>query len=210
MSDTHNQACPLVPDGDVLIHAGDATNRGSPWEIVRFVEWFGALPHKHKIFVAGNHEIALEKEEHNGVLVQMIEDAGIRYLRDDHCVIDGNVFWGTPWQPEFCDWAFNLPRGKKLREKWALIPDDTDVLITHGPAFDRLDMTFDNRLVGCHDLRRRVDGLRPKAHVFGHIHHSYGLVELAMPPDGKRMICANVAICDERYESTRPATVIEI
>ena len=84
--------------------------------------------------------------------------------------IDGVKFWGSPWQPAFYDWAFNVPRGRQLAEMWALIPDDTDVLITHTPPYGILDQVENGELVGCEDLREALLRVKPKLHVFGHIH----------------------------------------
>jgi len=134
-----------------------------------------------------------------------ILERGITYLQDSGCEIEGVKFWGSPWQPWFFDWAFNLERGEQLRRKWALIPDDTDVLITHGPPAGILDLCPDGRRVGCGDLRLRVEQIEPMAHIFGHIHHSAGQVE---PLVGRRTRFINAAICDESYLPTNPVQVI--
>jgi hypothetical protein len=111
----------------------------------------------------------------------------IDYLQDEQLTLyfDGpngdhpedNVrIYGSPWQPEFYDWAFNLPRnGEEMKAKWDAIPDNTDILITHGPPYGYLDIPGGQSIrVGCELLRHRVDEIRPKIHVFGHIHGSHG------------------------------------
>ncbi len=109
-------------------------------------------------------------------------------------MIDGVKFYGSPWQPEFYDWAFNLPRGEKLAEKWDSIPNDTDILITHGPAYQMLDWTLNNQLVGCQDLFNRIMTVKPKIHVCGHIHCAYGQKYF------NDVEFLNAAVLNERYQ----------
>ena len=90
-------------------------------------------------------------------------------------IIDGVKFYGSPWQPWFYDWAFNLERGPEIRAKWDLIPEDTDVLITHGPPYGIGDLTFQKDHAGCQDLLKAVERLKPRTHIFGHIHERYGI-----------------------------------
>jgi Icc-related predicted phosphoesterase len=198
ISDTHGFHDRItVPDGDVLIHAGDATERGSIWEVSIFAQWFGALPHRHKIFVAGNHDLLYERRP-------ALANALVPSLHDKQTEIEGLKIYGSSWQPEFYNWAFNLPRGSSLAEKWALIPEDTDILITHGPPFGVLDCCDDGRAVGCDDLLAAVKRIKPKIHVFGHIHHGYGMVEIG----GTKFV--NASVCDESYEPVNAPIVIDI
>lgn len=133
---------------------------------------------------------------------------GIHYLQDEGVTItaplpDGtsqslNVY-GSPWQPEFYDWAFNLPRGAALDEKWAKIPAGTDLLVTHGPPHGILDKAEDGYLCGCEDLRRHVFGrVRPRVHVFGHIHEGYGTEHI------ENMTFVNACTCNLRYRPYNP------
>jgi predicted phosphohydrolase len=163
-----------VPAGDILIHAGDITTfSGELSDLVDFNDYLSTLPHPHKILVAGNHDFCFERDPEGarGVITNAT------YLEDDALTVDGIVCYGSPWQPVFMDWAFNLPRGEPLREKWRMIPDNTDVLITHCPPFGILDRTFDGRHVGCEDLLERVREVNPKVHLFGHIHEARGMVK---------------------------------
>jgi Icc-related predicted phosphoesterase len=107
--------------------------------------------------------------------------------------IDGVKIYGSPWQPEFYNWAFNLPRGEKLAEKWGKIPEGLDILVTHGPAFGMVDATIQGISVGCHDLFQRVVKVKPKIHACGHIHWSYGQKTF----DGIEFI--NASILNEGY-----------
>lgn len=198
ISDTHTYHDEVnVPDGDLLIHAGDATARGNIDEVSRFAQWFNALPHRHKIFVAGNHDWLYEKRP-------SLADTLVPSLHDKSIEIEGLKIHGSSWQPEFFNWAFNLPRGRSLAEKWALIPDDIDILITHGPPHGILDETIDGRFVGCRDLLKAVKRVKPKIHVFGHIHNGYGTVEI----NGTRFV--NASICDEQYRAINAPVVIDL
>ncbi len=205
LSDTHNCNEQIsVPDGDILIHAGDATIRGTIDEIVFFNQWFANLPHRHKIFVAGNHDWLFEL---NNRRARTLLDSSIHYLQDSAVEIENLKFYGSPWQPRFFNWAFNLMRGAELAEKWKLIPDDTDVLITHGPPFGVLDEVPRQHGIentGCEELRKKVETIRPKLHIFGHIHCGYGQAENF----GIRFI--NASNCDESYEPTNQPIVIDL
>ncbi|MBO2458349.1 metallophosphatase domain-containing protein [Actinomadura violacea] len=175
VADTHTYHRELtVPEGDVLVHAGDLCRRGEDLrELEGAADWLHSLPHRTKIVVAGNHDrmFADRPEEARAVLA----DRGIHYLQDGGMEIDGVGFWGSPWQPEFNDWAFNLPRGRPLAEKWALIPERVDVLVTHGPPLGIGDAGALPGRHGCADLLARVRRVRPRLHLFGHIHHDGGL-----------------------------------
>lgn len=200
LSDTHNEEIE-VPYGDILIHAGDATIRGTVDEIVEFNRWFSALPHPYKIFVAGNHDWLFEREP---VRAQSLLHKDIIYLQDTAVTIGERKIYGSPWQPRFYDWAFNLNRGLEIAEKWALIPSDTDILITHGPPQGILDKTAYGDLAGCEELIKVVTEIRPKAHIFGHIHEGYGRKE------ERGMVFVNASNCDESYYPVNPAIVVDL
>jgi Icc-related predicted phosphoesterase len=172
ISDTHRQHREItVPEGDILIHAGDITGHGDIRDVEDFDDWLASLPHSHKLVIAGNHDFCFEKqpEQSRGVLRHAT------YLQDEAVSLAGLRFFGSPWQPEFFDWAFNLPRGTLLKEKWDKIPTNTDVLITHGPPRGHGDRTSDGRHEGCDDLLDAIRRIKPRLHVFGHIHEDYGV-----------------------------------
>ncbi len=208
ISDTHNCNEQIaVPDGDILIHSGDATTVGNFEQIADFNCWFAKLPHKHKIFVAGNHDWMFETN--NNFARQML-DQSIIYLQDSITEIEGLKIYGSPWQPRFFDWAFNLNRGVELAEKWKLIPDDIDILITHGPPhgiLDEVPRQYWIENTGCEELIKKVGELvknNLKLHVFGHIHCGYGQIEKF----GVKFV--NASNCDESYNPTQPPIVVEM
>ena len=186
VSDTHtkhNEITQDLPGGDLIIHAGDIMNSGyANYEVEEFCEWFASQKqYDKKVFIAGNHDRAFEN---NPDQVKSILDQfpNLIYLEDEMLGLysldtDKSVkIYGSPWQPEFYNWAFNLPRmGDEIKSKWNMIPDDTDILITHGPPFGYSDIPGGQSIrVGCEMLRHRVDELKPKIHVFGHIHGANG------------------------------------
>ena len=138
ISDTHGRHKHMspIPDGDVLIHAGDGTGSGSLPQIDDFTNWFGLQPHSHKVLVGGNHEFSFDSSKRDytwSVWVRdMCEKNGITYLQDEEVIIDGVKFFGSPWIPVFRQMAFNATE-EDMEKHRALIPDDTEVLITHGP-----------------------------------------------------------------------------
>jgi Icc-related predicted phosphoesterase len=175
ISDTHGQHKKLaLPEGDLLIHAGDATMSGTIPEVASFFKWFEAQPHEHKVFVAGNHDWLFEKDN---ARARSMVPANVHYLEDSEILLkhgqDTYYVWGSPVQPEFGNWAFNRNQAEIVNH-WDLIPDRTDILITHGPPLGILDHNFFGSRCGCWDLRRAVWRTNPKLHVFGHIHESYG------------------------------------
>jgi len=161
----------IVPAGDVFVHAGDLCRGGSLTELAEAARWISGLSHPIKIVIAGNHDWCLVREP---AAARAVLGAGIVYLEDSGCVTNDVPFWGSPWQPEFGGWAFNLPRGPQLAEKWAKIADGTQVLITHGPPAGFGDRSWSKARTGCVDLRDRVAQLRPRLHLFGHIHEDGG------------------------------------
>jgi Icc-related predicted phosphoesterase len=201
ISDTHGRHEELLmPDGDVLIHAGDFTRYGAEEDVCLFNEFLGSLPHKHKIVIAGNHDSCLEQVPEQAE--KLLTNA--TYLKDNSIVIDGIKFYGSPWQPWFFDWSFNLQRGTEIKEKWALIDEDTDVLITHGPPQGYCDRVREGENVGCADLLEVVELIMPRLHIFGHIHEGYGLA------GNGQTTFINASSCDYYYQVTNPPVVIEI
>lgn len=165
ISDTHNLHDRLViPPCDLLIHAGDATNQGTRQELEKFEAWLLKQPAKVIVYVPGNHDLDCQNKNWR-------PKAPIHCLVDQSLEVFGLKIYGSPWQPEFCNWAYNLPRNQHgLRNKWRAIPDDTNILITHGPAFGMLDNGK-----GCELLAARLLNLPDlKLHVFGHIHEGAG------------------------------------
>lgn len=206
MSDSHglHASIPHVPGGDVLVHAGDMSLRGSLPEITDFLAWFEAQPHQWKLLVAGNHDFAFERQAE---LAERLVPDTVVYLRDSGIVIEGVRFWGSPWQPWFYDWAFNLLRGPEIAAKWALIPNDVQVLITHGPPHGILDTVKRPRgkHAGCEAMRERIDALSAlRLHAFGHIHEAYGQL------DQNQVQFVNACVCDFDYALVNSPVVVDL
>ena len=203
ISDTHLRLPTnfSVPDGDVLIHAGDATMGGSVREITAFMEWFANQPHKTKIMIAGNHDWLFETDP---TLARSLVGESCIYLQDSGVELAGLRIWGSPRQPWFLDWAFNNGP-EELRAWWAKIPGDIDVLLTHGPPRGILDVVRHNGdHVGCPELLARVKELPIRLHVFGHLHHGYGTLR-----EGSTLF-VNACTCDEDYAPVNPPVVIDL
>lgn len=210
ISDTHNQHLHIPPDwlegGDVLVHAGDVSGRGSLKEIEEFLAWFNELPYTHKIMIAGNHDFWFERTT-AFVVNEMLQEKypNIVYLNDTGIEIDGIKFWGSPVQPWFYDWAFNR-MGTDICRHWDMIPLDTDVLITHGPMKGFLDMTVRGVSTGCpYLLEKSAEMTNLKLFVCGHIHEAYGKFEF---PDGG--VFVNASILNFNYQVQNKPIVIEI
>lgn len=216
ISDTHElHQNVLLPEGDILIHCGDFTNTGSNRAIKNFLSWFSSQPHKYKCFIAGNHELGLERGTSKKSKQDLIESFinlcdNFYYLENNSITIENINIYGSPHTPFFNNWEFNLQRGEEIAQKWSQIPDETNVLITHGPPYMILDETPGNILypgkhVGCQDLLNRIDHFKYlKAHIFGHIHHSYGTFHV----NGTTFV--NASTCTERYAPINPPIVLEI
>lgn len=185
ISDTHsfhNQILLERFEGiDVVVHSGDCSNymdpaRNEP-EVRVFIDWYKGMPVKHKIYVAGNHDTSIERRM---ITKHDFEDNGILYLENSEVVIEGVKFYGSPITPRFGDWAFMKPR-HKMHDVWQAVPDNTDVLITHGPPKGIRDLSFDRdgilEMCGCLSLTKRCFALKDtlKAVCFGHIHNCKGV-----------------------------------
>lgn len=218
ISDTHGKHKHVtddLPGGDLLLHAGDLSSMGHEHEIREFAAWYNKQnKYDHKVFIAGNHDWGFQNNVEKVKEIIGSYDT-ITYLQDDWVNVgdgdphDENVntvkIWGSPWQPEFYNWAFNLPRnGEELKAVWDMIPEDIDILITHGPAWGILDDVEGNRNVhlGCELLAERIKQIKPKIHICGHIHTGYGHYY-----DGHTHYF-NAAVLNERYlYSHKPWTI---
>lgn len=172
ISDTHGELPDNIPDGDVLIHAGDIALMSTEMHTMAACERLAKLPHSRKIFIAGNHDFAFENDLRFAVK-EFASTLNLIYLEDSGIVLDGIKFYGSPVQPVFGDWAFNRDRVRIVKH-WDAIPDDTDVLITHGPPHGILDVNLEGESCGCPSLLSAVGKVKPKIHIFGHIHEGYG------------------------------------
>ncbi len=204
VADTHRAFEKLkVPDGDVFIQAGDIDVYNVS-DAIRYNKWLGRLPHKHKLIVGGNHDQWLAE---NTMDYKRSVLSNGTYLENSGVEIDGVKFWGSPITPTFNDWFFMADRGESIARYWDLVPEDTDVIITHGPPKNILDAAprgcwFD--YVGCEDLLKKIKRIKPKIHFFGHIHFSAGIEE----KHGVKF--CNVSVMDEKYQVVNKPTEVEI
>jgi len=209
VSDTHNRAEGIaIPDGDVLLHAGDLTMKGGPEELRRAAAWLGSLRERFRAIIAipGNHDFGIE-DDPDGARA-LFADHGTTLLIDEPFELDAVTFYGSPWQPWFFDWAYNFPRddrGATAKQTWAKIPAGTDVVITHGPPHGILDRTQSGDYAGCPYLLRELrERVRPKVHLFGHIHEGYGEQR-----EGETLY-VNASTCDFHYAATQPPLAFEV
>lgn len=205
ISDTHGRHKYLneLPKADIIIHCGDFTSVGYEHEIQNFMKWYSDLTqYKHKIIIAGNHDILYETNER---LAKSLVPKGIIYLEDSGIEIKGINFYGTPVSKPFMNWAFMRPE-EKLVEYWKAIPDNTDVLITHSPPYGIFDyVERDKSHQGSPSLYVEVTSrIKPKLHVFGHIHGGYGIKVI------ENTTFINASNLNEDYECVNDPVMFEI
>ena len=234
ISDTHNKHKKLngkLPGGDLLIHSGDVSSIGRKHEIEEFIKWFNGIDnYTNKVFIAGNHDLTFDSEElfrdksvhFDGRQYfeppvkgkpDWLEDLlatglnpNVFYLENSFVEIDQLKIWGSPYSATFgYGWGFNVDRGYDSAQIWNKIPDDTDIVITHGPIYgycDRASNTYEN--VGCADLYHRLNELKTPLHFSGHIHEGYGYKETFWGG-----FAFNGCTCNLRYEALNPPITFE-
>lgn len=202
LSDTHNRHEKFTCEGgDILIHSGDFTGRGTDVEIVSFMKWFAKQNYTHKIVIPGNHDFGLETDL--AYWQAEFTKYGIILLNDSGVEVESIKIWGSAVSPWFHNWAFNRHRTEKeatekypwIKPHWDLIPEDTEILITHGPPNGVLDLVArDGGLnVGCEELAKRIAEIQVKLHIFGHIHEGRGFEY------GEKTTYVNGSCLDEYY-----------
>jgi hypothetical protein len=209
ISDTHNKhnhiPTKYLTGGDCIIHAGDVSGRGTHAEVEAFLGWYNELPYTHKILISGNHDFFFENASEPIIKATLDKYPNITYLNDSGVEIEGLKIWGSPVQPWFYNWAFNR-KGTDICKHWDMIPLDTDILITHGPAKGYLDLTIRGDVTGCPYLLEKITELKNlKLFVHGHIHEAYGRVDF---PDGG--VFLNASVLDIRYNMRNLPHEIEI
>lgn len=197
LSDTHTKHKQFaLPGGDLLIHAGDMSFRGEyANEVMPFLKWYAKQPYTHKVLIPGNHDWCFEHNPEG--MKQECDDLGIVLLNDSGVELDGIKIWGSPVTPWFHDWAFNRQRGSEIKMHWDLIPNDTEILITHGPAYQLLDYVPRGENVGCADLLDKILESQVKMHVSGHIHEGRGHAKF------KGKLFVNASSLDGRYQPVK-------
>lgn len=218
ISDTHNRQWEsklVIPDGDVLIHAGDMTIMGTPGELVSVANWFEKIRDRFSaiVFTPGNHDLLFEDDLPRAM--KFFEKMNnVHCLINQQIVINGMKFWGTPFTKRFRDWGFNVDPDK-LSPYWEMIPSDTDVLITHQPPYGTGDyISYESapgiprrknkEHLGCSELKRKVEQLQPRLHVYGHIHSGAGTYRHG------RTVMVNASVLNEQYSLVNEPTVVEI
>jgi len=212
ISDTHEQHDKvIIPQCDILIHCGDFSVTGKKKHIEAFLQWFSGQPAKHKIYIAGNHDLNYEKNHQ--FKKEMIEKfSNLVYLENSFVEIMGLKFFGSPYTPEFMDWSFDYDRGSQFAvDLWNKISRDTDILISHGPPKNILDQckfghAFYPQYAGCEILRHRVEELNLKYVLFGHIHEGYGMDPYTLAPT----ICVNASTCDLSYRPNNKPVELDV
>tara|TARA_R110000744_G_scaffold245887_1_gene362487 strand:+ start:484 stop:1167 length:684 start_codon:yes stop_codon:yes gene_type:complete len=215
ISDTHNKHEEIdLPGGDLLIHSGDIMSSDNPSELLQFLMWFESQLYTTKLFIAGNHDHLLEQKPE---LIEKILKLfpSIIYLQDSEVTIDHIKFYGAPWIPtNHLGKAFSYLRTDHASadSHWAKIPDDTDVLITHGPAYNKLDKIMrpirkdQTKLnLGCPELGERIKDVNPQLHICGHIHSSQGILDVSEPTT----TYINAASLGEDYQYSNKRRYIE-
>ena len=210
----------ILPEGDVLCFSGDIMSSGyNEGELIHFLKWLSKQPYKYKIFIAGNHDRLLEDKRLIAEdIISRYQDNGIVYLKNSSFEYEGLKFYGTPHQPYFCGWAFNVPDYAKLVDIYRMIPDDIDVLLTHCPPYGILDQshqenysnpTGENHL-GSMELKEVLAEKNqfhnaPRVVAFGHIHGDGG----KMMQVGDTLY-VNAALCDENYDPVNDIITIDL
>jgi Icc-related predicted phosphoesterase len=212
-----------LPYGDLLIHAGDFSSTGKKGEVEDFAEWLQMVAPNYThgvVFIAGNHDRSFDPKFNYDdetrktkptwvvdILSNIQSSGNIHYLENSSINVGGINIWGSPITPWFYGdrWAFNKHRGDDIREVWDTIPTDTDIIITHGPVAYKLDFTvYDKQYVGCEDLRKAVNFIKPKLHISGHIHEGYDV------DYDEHTNYVNASICTLNYEPTNKPWEIEL
>jgi len=263
ISDTHNlheeltkaDSQILLPEGDILLCAGDISYYGTWLEVAAFIHWFAQQPHAHKVFIAGNHDMGLEDmdrgdfagiadkwkktklksddaqdpvEVRRRLKELLAEIPNIYWLQDSQITIEGITFWGSPWSPHIqLPWyihlaakltigppgrmSMNLMDTEEQQKHWANIPNDVDVLVTHGPPHGFGDKTIAGAFVGDKELLESIKRNQPRFHVFGHVHEAHGVFKYDHV-EGKTTTFINASICNlaHPYSATQAPTVFDI
>lgn len=203
ISDLHG-CKPVLQGGDLLIVAGDLTARDTVTEHLGFSGWLCKQPYDKIVLIAGNHDGKMNDWK-------PFDQDNLSYLQDSGTEYKGIKIWGSPWTPTFYDWHFMKDRGEPIKKMWDLIPDDTEILITHGPPFGIQDQVKysskaqEGKFAGCEELRNAIDHRlkKLKLHVFGHVHEGYGKVIVS------GVTHVNASIMDEEYHPVnKPIRII--
>lgn len=208
-SDLHGHL-PIIPPCDLLLLAGDFCPINSDprdyafhanWLRTEFASWLNRMPAQEIVAVWGNHDFIGEKKH-------IVPKLRWHLLQDTSIELFGLKIYGTPYQPRFCDWSFNMDE-PELQKKYAMIPNDTDILLVHSPPQGYGDWALPNRFhpsgihTGSPSLLERIWEVQPGLVIAGHIHESYGIYNI------DRSIIANVSLVNTGYEPLNPVRQFE-
>ena len=214
ISDTHGLESSMthpIPEGDLLIHAGDFTKGDQGRAPFReFLQWLERQPAPRKVLISGNHDS--QTERFPDLARQMIAEyaPSVTYLRDSEVTIDGLRIWGSPYTPTFFNWYNMRDRGASIRRHWDLIPDGLDFLVTHGPPKGFGDWSpYDKVHAGDEDLLDAIKRAKPRYAVNGHFHSGYGTREL-VHADGTKTVIINATCCNEGYNPVNAPIIIDL
>lgn len=205
ISDMHG-SYPKLEGGDLLIIAGDLTARDEHEQLIEFRDWLRLQNYKKKVVVSGNHDKRLETTK--DLMMCHVYCHSADYLEDSGTQFEGLKIWGSPHTKVLARWhpqvkAFGCDTNEELKKYWDMIPEDIDILITHGPALGILDETELEDRCGCPYLYKQIQKIQPKLHICGHIHEGYGIDYL------NKTLCVNAAIMNVDYEPVnKPIRVI--
>ena len=226
ISDTHSlHHNLLIPRCDILVHCGDYTQTGTPQEIMSFYEWLkNQTQAKYKVFIEGNHDMHADPNHpparggfshtssyedfmsHLPTWKDKFKEHNIYRLFNSEVIIEGLKFWGSPYTPYFHGWGFNSSTDE-LIENWKQIPDDVDILLTHGPSHGHLDTCKNGNVAGDVPLLMKLLEVRPKIHAFGHIHEQNGQKTIGIDKESE-ILLINASSLNEFYECTNKPHVI--
>lgn len=216
ISDTHNKLDWIkdIPEADVLVHCGDALGSGSFNEFIKFVKDIKALAvnYREVLFTPGNHDRIIENDP--ATCRFMLQDVGVTMLIDEAVTVDDVVFYGSPYTPTFFNWSFMADRGEYIARVWNRIPDDVDVLFTHGPAYGHLDkinyvVEGEDPHVGCEELLKVVERVKPVVYASGHIHSARSKQNWFWG-DGSNTLFINCSVCNEKYEPVNSPFLVDL
>lgn len=216
ISDTHGSVKFNVPDGDILVHAGDITRNSNMKEFSTFANWMETLPHKIKIAIAGNHDLVMDTDyfypsqrtsvlQEKANVLHMFKEKGIIYLENTSFrlppSLGGFLVYGSPYSPVHIGGAF-MP--EDLSDVWSSIPSGTDILITHTPPHGIQDTARNGKQAGCKHLLKAIKEIKPKVCIFGHIHEAFGVHE------EEDTVYINACISNYRYRAVQPAVALDL
>jgi Icc-related predicted phosphoesterase len=203
-SDTHGQQNDKLTQwfesnpADLLIFAGDLQRNNSDYGY-EFIDWFRKLPYTYRVMIFGNHD-GNSNDLYRYLQVKEAED--VILLNNESIVIEGIKIFGSPYTLKYLNWFF-MREDDRLEEIWKLIPDDTNILITHGPPYGILDETFDGKLVGSKTLLDRIKELKHlKYNIFGHVQEAHGMKDVG------GVTFLNVSLLNEKYQLVNNPTII--